>query len=663
MLICGLTPYNDYALNNTFLVGNNLPLGVVMLLFALAVLVNAPLSRWAPRRALSSGELTVAFAMMLVACTLPSSGLMRYFPASLVAPFWYAAGDPNLLSLLEQMNLPPWLFPTFEGAGPRQWVNDPLVATFFERWPADQRPPYLAWLVPALSWGVFLFALYGALLCMTAIVRHQWADNERLAFPLAQIQIALVEQPRPGRFFNDMFSRRSFWVAFGGVFFIHAINGLHNYVPDVPQIPVWYNLTDILTEPPFTYLDFKLKDAAIFFTVVGVTFFVPSYVSFSLWFFFILFQGRLIYHGMTSGDPWPLSLRDEHFGAVLALAATILWVGRRHWWMVIRQGLRGRRDGEPAGRYLPYPLAFWGLLLCCAAMVGWLMLAGAVFIGALVVVLLLMIGFLVIARIIAETGLIHGQLYVPLNKPFTLIEAYSPSLPVPLKTFYLGQMVQASHFDYREPLPVYAAHAMRVSDQTIFDSRPMDQDTPDSRRTGRRIMLLMLLALLVGYGVSFYSMLRVEYSYAYTLDDQARRINDWGSEYSPRFHITNPTQGYVREGGQYPYDPLGAIIIGFGITIALSVLRLYVAWWPLHPVGYVLLGTFPSSHLWFSIFWGWLAKVLILRFGGAGLYQNAKPFFLGLIAGEAIAAGLWLVLGLVFSAAGLPYEPVRIMPG
>src|SRR5436305_11347241 len=80
VLICGLTPYNDYALNNTFLVGNNLPLVAVMLLFAFVLLVNAPLSRFAPGRAFTSGELTVAFTMALIACSLPSSGLMRYLP-------------------------------------------------------------------------------------------------------------------------------------------------------------------------------------------------------------------------------------------------------------------------------------------------------------------------------------------------------------------------------------------------------------------------------------------------------------------------------------------------------------------------------------------------------------------------------------------------------
>jgi len=72
VLICGLTPYNDYVLNNTFLIGNNLPIGVVMMLFLFTLLVNGPLNRFKPQWALSAGELTVAFSMTLISCALPS---------------------------------------------------------------------------------------------------------------------------------------------------------------------------------------------------------------------------------------------------------------------------------------------------------------------------------------------------------------------------------------------------------------------------------------------------------------------------------------------------------------------------------------------------------------------------------------------------------------
>src|SRR5688572_18939650 len=77
VIICGVTPYNDLALNNSFFVGNNLPLALVLLTFFFVIVVNGPLSRFAPRYAFSGGELCVAFAMGLVSCCLPASGLMR----------------------------------------------------------------------------------------------------------------------------------------------------------------------------------------------------------------------------------------------------------------------------------------------------------------------------------------------------------------------------------------------------------------------------------------------------------------------------------------------------------------------------------------------------------------------------------------------------------
>ena len=94
--------------------------------------------------------------------------------------------------------------------------------------------------------------------------------------------------------------------------------------------------------------------------------------------------------------------------------------------------------------------------------------------------------------------------------------------------------------------------------------------------------------------------------------------------------------------------------IGFGITGLLAFLRLRYGWWPLHPIGYLMITTFPGAHLWLSIFIGWLCQTLIVRFGGSQMYTAAKPFFLGLIVGESMAAGFWLLMGIAVSALGCP---------
>jgi hypothetical protein len=660
VVICAATPWNDAALNNTFLVGNNLPIGAVMVFFLFALLVNGPLSRWAPSHAFSSAEMAVAFSMTLVSCAVPASGLMRYLPPALVMPFWHARANNEALAILQNMDLPGWLFPAFQGATPAQWTSDPIVSGFVQRWPADSPYPFGAWLTPALTWGVFTFALYGALICMVCILRRQWIENERLPFPLAQIQVALVTSPRPGFFLNDIFRRRSFWIAFSGVFAIHSLNALSNYFPDiVPSIATRYSLWEYFTERPLVYLDNKIKDSTVYFTVIGVTYFLSSSVAFSLWFFYILDQVRRLHLGMMTGDPLPHGRADEHFGGLIALALIILWVGRHHFRMVLGQAFRGARPGEPQGRYLGYRTAFWGLVGCAAFMVGWLVAAGAAVLGAAVAVTILLMGFLIITRIIAEVGLVHGQITAPLAKPWTLLAYYGQPHVVSDKTFYLTSVVNATHYDFREVVPVYAMHGQKVADQTVFVAGP---DGRAERRMGRRIIACLFVALLVGYVVSFYSKLWTQYTYAWTQDARATVLDEWGVYNNPRDQIVGPTVAYHRGLYASAHDPLAHMAGGFGITGGLAVLRLRYTWWPLHPIGFVMVGSFPGAHLWFSLFWGWLAKVLIVRFGGASMYTNAKPLFLGLIVGESLAAGFWLAMGIVLNALDLPYKPVNIMP-
>jgi len=47
----------------------------------------------------------------------------------------------------------------------------------------------------------------------------------------------------------------------------------------------------------------------------------------------------------------------------------------------------------------------------------------------------------------------------------------------------------------------------------------------------------------------------------------------------------------------------------------------------------------------------WTVKVIILRVGGIGLYRKAVPIFLGLILGEYIVGGAWVIIRLL---TGLP---------
>jgi hypothetical protein len=665
--ICGLTPFNDYALSNTLLVGNNLPIGVVMLSFLFVLIVNAPLHRWWPRQALSGGELSVALSMTLVSCALPSSGLMRYLPPSLVSPFYQALSNRPFLDLLEQMHLPKWIFPGFSGDGPQQWMSDPIVVGYIGRWTDDTAYPLLAWVKPAVTWGIFLFALYGAMLCIVAIVRRQWYENERLAFPLAQIHLALIEQPAVGKALSHTLRARPFWIGFGIIFSLHAWNGLALYFPKhFPLIPVYYDvLRQIMSNPPWSYVSNDFKGAAVFFTAVGVTYFLSNSIAFSLWFFFIAMQVWRMLIGSATGDPDNFGYAghvDQHFGGIAAFVISILWVGRKHWRLVLHQAFRGHKPGEPEGRYLSYRFAFWALISCLGVMILWLWVAGCTLAGATVMVLLLVMLMVVITRIIAESGLVHGQLEVPINYPWILASQYSFPLISPVKTFYFASMLQSVHFDFREVVPVYASHGLKIMDQTVYQNQDSDGDLPAARKLGQKIIMLLMLALLVGYVVSFTSTLVMEYRFAWTLDTPGHLPNDYGVQTVPQ-RLVDSTVQYSKSNYHPNHSAAGNFGFGFILVSALAALRLRFAWWPLHPIGFLMLYTYPTNKLWLSILIGWLAKNLILRFGGTKMYTAAKPFFIGLIVGESAAAGFWLAMGILMSAMNLPYKAVNIMPG
>jgi hypothetical protein len=153
-----------------------------------------------------------------------------------------------------------------------------------------------------------------------------------------------------------------------------------------------------------------------------------------------------------------------------------------------------------------------------------------------------------------------------------------------------------------------------------------------------RLVVAMVIATLVGIVAAFWAYLTVSYQTGFQFD-MPKMAN------RPYLSLEN-----------WFYHPTGMDIpatifmgIGFLFTGLIWWLRRIFPLWPLHPAGYAIASnTWTFGWLWFSVFISWATKSMLLRFGGLGLYRRAYPLFLGLILGEYLIGGGWVLIRLIF---------------
>ena len=92
------------------------------------------------------------------------------------------------------------------------------------------------------------------------------------------------------------------------------------------------------------------------------------------------------------------------------------------------------------------------------------------------------------------------------------------------------------------------------------------------------------------------------------------------------------------------WSGLGFSGLGAGAMLLLTWVRQRFLWWPLHPIGFPIMTSWVVDWMWFSIFFAWLIKVIILKYGGAAVFTRSRDFFLGLIVGRMFISGGWLVV-------------------
>ena len=130
----------------------------------------------------------------------------------------------------------------------------------------------------------------------------------------------------------------------------------------------------------------------------------------------------------------------------------------------------------------------------------------------------------------------------------------------------------------------------------------------------------------------------------------------------------NCNSWFAKDAGTTGWDPLASwltrpqppdvsvivgSLIGVAAVVAISALRRQYLWfWP-HPVGFIMMQTWPTTAMWFSLAIAAVCKATVLRYGGQRTLYQVTPFFLGLAFGDVFMAAAFRFISILTASHGL----------
>ncbi len=203
--------------------------------------------------------------------------------------------------------------------------------------------PWDAWAGPLLHWSPILLGAFVCCLALSALVRRQWIDHERLPYPIANVLLSIVADPDPGQRVAPLFRSRLFWTGLAIAATVLVTQGLKAWGVLPVAIPTHFGFRAIFSEHAFdnVYAGFAVTDLVLWFSVAGLAFFLPLDLGFSLWFFFLATVAGVALL-RTQGMPVTEDqVSSTGVGGFAVQCLLILWVGRRYYVQVLRTALLG----------------------------------------------------------------------------------------------------------------------------------------------------------------------------------------------------------------------------------------------------------------------------------------------------------------------------------
>ena len=585
------------------------------------------------RRRLTRRQLLAIYMIVLVGAPIISYKVME--SALVHATIQrYLGMTKNLLWQDTFLNtIPYWLAPT-----------DPAAVEAFYH--GQSAVPWSAWSSPLLVWCSFMVALGVCSGCLMLLVQRQWISHERLAFPLAQVPLLMVAESDggEGRPTARLSAAPLFWLGLAVSFGVTALVTASRFVPAIPAIPLG-PITVMEWHPTGPLAGLDELNLVFWPWLIAIAYLIPKDLAFSCWFFWFV---RLSLHviaiaaGATPQRPawhWVSEFPAPLFqgtGALLAISALSLWSARRHLGRAIRIAFSRESGRADAGEPIPYRWSLAGFAVSFAFLAWICWLAGCRVSVSVALVLVILVYYLTWTRLRAETGL--GFI------PYPLFIHQSIVVPLGTAVFRPREMIMilATHWSYHgggdsyEIVAGNALESMKIGDAAGVRMRP--------------VVLGMAIGLAVMVAFGAWITLTGMYHYGF-LNTGPR-----GIEHELNVYSWSLQEYYTSPAGS---DVPGTIAMGAGVlvTLFLGAMRLRFWWWPLNPIGYLAAHTWVMYMYWSPFFIGWLAKTLVVRYGGLRLYRQTMPVAIGFIAGDLLSEILWGLLALL---TGLPLRAASL---
>jgi hypothetical protein len=603
---------------------------VVFALFVLVIL-NGLCRRLAPRLAFAQGELLTIYTMLAISTGL--AGLDGAGILSQMIPHGAWFGQTNhWTGFLDAF--PSWLVVRDRDILRGHFLGN---STFY-------RPDVLrAWSTPILAWTGFITLLLWVANCLNVLVRRQWADRERLTFPIIWLPLEMTDAHDTLSGSRPFFKNPLMWGGFAIAAVLSLWNGFAYLYPSIPLLPIGVtDLKPLFTAKPWSAIDWF--PVTFYPLVIGLGFLLPLDLLFSCWFFFLFWKAQMVVSSAMAWDATPdfPFIKEQGFGSILGLFAFYLYTGR-HTYAAIWRGAFGRREEEKkrrreeASQKPKSKTQNTEALSDRAALLG---LAGG---------LMGLMAFCLAAHVAWWVAAVFFAFYLPTIAVITRIRA---ELGPPLHDFhFMGPDAMLPR--------VFSTSALKQPDMAFFtfsfaftrahrsDTMPVGleglQMAHLRRMDSRRMLFAIMLAVMVGSLSAFWAFEHQAYALGasahfnsgYAHGHQAfERMNSW---------VTGVLDQRPNTGAS------SAIGVGLLTTLGLLWLRLRFFGFPLHPLGYALSSSWAIHLVWVPLLIAWVLKGITMRYGGLRLYRQLLPFALGLVLGDCVLGSLWALIGLVFN--------------